>query len=848
VGISFFTDSYDTLILFKEVETGRIYIIAAKGCFSDLEKRPLARTLSSWDETTKFKNEADFFEHCKTLDIAIPKYESRRNMPKGVNLGPAWERAQNGPVYVDLDRLVRAGILPDDDILPLLAEETFNNLCIAYKIRRRIGELRPFVAAHKAQQVVPVLEDVSGAAVIIARMGDSAITPSQKNDLQERLREAHTKNREHYQEKVANFASSPEVQRVQKLNGLVDAALRHLAEIEASGFTADILARSSNRARRAAVVSTDSTLNLANLDFNAPSFKGYCLVCCGDEEVMSISLKVLEQEDSAANTSDFALNFPLAAGCSAKNLEVVSSQNVCFQCALLGPSGLSIYKERLSGILPCLSYKGSNKKYINQQLYLALTGGLQTGASGLSQIFMAILEQIVKKRSWAGATLGDANESADEHEALQRRATFQWMISNILEHTRCRETFSELGPWVSFPDALKWAARDFDQNGTASFVITYPLSGFMQLLSFGIRSGAFSESFVRTLKIAKVLYSITSTFLAKLLKDNSEHPAWHQPFLKLIYKEFNAPLIPKDLGGPTQSLVTDHEQFWPLLSTVLSQEAELLENWNHEDKVATIGRVQMLFFWLVFKQKAHISAQMFLKNAKDKYPTATAVLDPRAVLPAPVVASILMAPFLGEDSQDINPAQVAIHTGCPPFTTPFGPSVFRCGFENCNASFLPAIPVEVNIQSLDQIRQARAEHLVQVFGIRGKFEGNQTGLPCVTSTPEPASSRHINLHIGIARSWAALTPDERRAVATGSSQELDAFVTTTREKICGSSRGNVFRPTVEDDIRGVLPSFFKALKEALRRDGAADCEDVAVYEHDFAKNKLELKVKYELAL
>lgn len=36
VGISFFARSHDTLILFKDVQTGKIYVIAGKGCFAEL--------------------------------------------------------------------------------------------------------------------------------------------------------------------------------------------------------------------------------------------------------------------------------------------------------------------------------------------------------------------------------------------------------------------------------------------------------------------------------------------------------------------------------------------------------------------------------------------------------------------------------------------------------------------------------------------------------------------------------------------------------------------------------------------------------------------------------------------
>jgi hypothetical protein len=81
VGISFFANSQGTLILFKEVHTGKIYTIGAKGCFAALVSTSSSRNLARWDELAKFKNEKEFFEHCETLDLSIPKYEARGNLP-----------------------------------------------------------------------------------------------------------------------------------------------------------------------------------------------------------------------------------------------------------------------------------------------------------------------------------------------------------------------------------------------------------------------------------------------------------------------------------------------------------------------------------------------------------------------------------------------------------------------------------------------------------------------------------------------------------------------------------------------------------------------------------------------
>jgi hypothetical protein len=100
---------------------------------------------------------------------------------------------------------------------------------------------------------------------------------------------------------------------------------------------------------------------------------------------------------------------------------------------------LSIFKEPLKAIVPAVQFDGNNKKYINEQLYLALTSGLTTGAAGIAQLFMAILEEVLRTKSWAGAGFNDTEMRADEqNEALQRKNTFEWMLDQLVHHTRTR--------------------------------------------------------------------------------------------------------------------------------------------------------------------------------------------------------------------------------------------------------------------------------------------------------------------------------------------------------------------------------------------------------------------------
>ncbi|KAJ4366055.1 hypothetical protein N0V95_000282 [Ascochyta clinopodiicola] len=854
VGISFFASSHDTLILFKETQTGKVYVIAAKGCFAELGGPAAARDLTNWNDLPVFGTEVDFFKHCEKSNINVVTSETREDSTGGVSLGSKWEEQHDGTVKVDLDSLLGSGFLSDIDAVNLLAEEAFDALAIACKTRRRIPELRAFVQSQKVEQVAPKLEDRHGAAAIIAKMADATTSDEDRKHFQVQLREAHTANRRDYQKTITEFAGSTTEQALRKRNQLADAALRSLASLESASYNADIISRRSNRARRAEVVNSTPMVDMANLDFDAPSCKGYCLICCGEDEVMSICFKEADPENKEDNTSDFALNFPLAAGASSKNVNLISSQNICFQCAILGPEGMSIYKERLTAIIPAVQYDGSNKKYINDQLYSALTARLATGAAGIAQLFMSILQKVMQTKSWAGAGMDASQASADEqHEAMQRRKTFQWMLDQLIHNTYTRETFNETGEWVRFPQALSWAAEDFKSNGLASFAITYPVAGVGSLLALGQYTGAFSEDLVTQLKASKELHSVTSKYLADLhtalqqrSTDGNNHPQhWKQTYLELIYRDFNGPLVPVDRGEA--SILDDVESFKQRLTACLKQGSAPGTPGSGID--ATVMRkIQVILFWLIFTQRGHCTAQTFFTRTRHDQHLAPAVLDPNLTVPTSSYQQILLSMFAKHEADVINPNQAVLHNTVVPFANPFGASVLRCGVAGCGQVFCEANnldPQAVTSNNVEAIRRARTKHLIDVFGIRGRFERSDTGLPERAAAGQPPSSIHTNLHMTIVREWAEQTQDTRRGIVRGGSAPAE-FIDGVRRRLCREGRGDIFSAQTERDAEALLPSFFAALAVALRREGKS-AEDVAVYCHDFARNGLEHKIIYELA-
>lgn len=844
VGISFFASAQDTLILFQETSTGKIFVIAGKGCFTTLGGSAAAQDLENWEDLQCFNTYAALFEHLSKMEIQVQVAETRAGAAKGVSLGAEWEEQQDGPIRVDLDLLPQAGFLSDADIGGLLGEQAFDTLAVAYKTRSRTSELRGLLQRQKVEQVAPKLKDVAGAAGIIARLADKSISAASRKVLQDQLRAAHMQNREHYRESITDLETSEEAQQIKKRNLLVDAALRSLASIEAAGFNAEILSRRSNRARRADVVTSVPALEITNLDLDAPGYKGFCLVCCGEDEVMSICFKEPQPDHADDNTSDFALNFPLAAGASVNNVNLISSQNVCFQCAI-AMGNRSVYQEELTAVVPALQYEGSNKKYINDQLYLALTARLATGAAGISQLFMSTLHRVLKTKSWAGA---EVDQTQVTGEARQRRETFQWMTDQLATKTYTREDFKETGEWVPFPQAIGWAARDFEENGLASFAVTYPAVGFVTLLDLGVRHDGFSNETVNKLRAAKALHSIASKYLAELqgALQNRVDDKWRQKYLEIIYQNFNGPLTPVDQGAA--SLVVDNDVFITRLGACIDTKT-VTQGLEGDDLIAVIRKTQIILFWLLFYQKGHCTAQTFFTRMRSSEALATVVLDINPTkVPQAEHENLLLSFFVQQEGELIDPSAAKLHTAIIPFANPFGASVLHCGAPGCNAQFCTAeVRNEVTPRLANSTRDARTKHLIQVFGIKSRFEKSMTGLPDRPDTGSAPSSIHTNLHISIAREWARHTTEQRRDILTNTAAQED-FILSVRTHLCKEGRGNIFQNDIDGDTRALLPSFFAVLKKAVMLQGKnGDEDEVAGYEHDFdTRGSLEEKMKWEL--
>lgn len=366
VVIPFFASVSNAVILYKDayckdVRSSKLFLVAAKGCFGALFSHgtPLNEDLSDWNCLPKFADEDLFAKKCEEINISLIPSKDRQ-ISSEISLGPTYSSTTNCKINVDI--LLGESQVDPQDLKNLLDEEAIKTLAVVCKARGCLGILRSFLTRHKRQGVAVRLEDRHRADEILRKMNASDLTPAQMDQLRNQLRVTHSLNRSTY----VNLLESPneEILQASELNRLLGKALELMTSMEKAHYTADILCRKSNRAMRADKLEAgDADLHLLTMDLSdeVNAFRGACSICAGNREIMSIALKRLDSAED--NTTDFALNFPLAAGCNTRNVDMVSSQCICFQCALLCKK--SIFQEELAAILPTVGYNGANERYLN---------------------------------------------------------------------------------------------------------------------------------------------------------------------------------------------------------------------------------------------------------------------------------------------------------------------------------------------------------------------------------------------------------------------------------------------------------------------------------------------------
>ncbi|KAL8732556.1 MAG: hypothetical protein Q9181_003911, partial [Wetmoreana brouardii] len=188
---------------------------------------------------------------------------------------------------------------------------------------------------------------------------------------------------------------------------------------------------------------------------------------------------------------------------------------------------------------------------------------------------------------------------------------------------------------------------------------------------------------------AKLLHLVVATMMKALQRHQSQgqqSKEWSHPFMSLIYSGFNAPAIPRDMRG-VESILS-HTKFWPKLEDALGDWPDVkrfLSIVSAKARTEMCRRIQLAVYWVIFTQQGHTTPKTFFYTIAEREPFASVALgnsvDLRHDSPEAPVLEILTSIFRPQaSSKDIVPG----HKGCPPFISPFGASVLRCGFEGCN--------------------------------------------------------------------------------------------------------------------------------------------------------------------
>ncbi|KAL9043237.1 MAG: hypothetical protein Q9214_003571 [Letrouitia sp. 1 TL-2023] len=193
------------------------------------------------DSVTKWGSSCD-----PPIPLKRIPYSSEPQLNSAVSLGPEWD--QNMKMLVDVDALLQQQKIDGPDLACLLKRNVFQQLALVCKTRNQLRELRGLISRHKQQRVVVTLKDLHDASAILKRMQKrKKIGREERNQLRSQLWDAHAANRLTYEFQRSH--PSDEDRQANEINRLIDRAFAIIANLERSGYTADILDRKSNWAR-----------------------------------------------------------------------------------------------------------------------------------------------------------------------------------------------------------------------------------------------------------------------------------------------------------------------------------------------------------------------------------------------------------------------------------------------------------------------------------------------------------------------------------------------------------------------------------------------------------------------
>ena len=402
--------------------------------------------------------------------------------------------------------------------------------------------------------------------------------------------------------------------------------------------------------------------------------------------------------------------------------------------------------------------------------------------------------------------------------------------------------------------------------------------GFSQLLRWYEVITFPDPETIKAIQKAKLIHLTVTTMMKGLLEpQKTGDKSWTYPFLQVIYREFNGPGVPRDLGRPS---TVSASIFWAMLKKTLDPWEDLglfLDSFSCAARWQMVSHIQLVIFWALYLQNGHTMPKTFFATIKSREPLAPAALDPKAVISDTAVMDVLMSIFCpvrlskstreaphARETEEVkkDTASKDAHDArrCKellPFISPFGPSVLRCGKLNCPVQFYTKYDVESGLDTatiVTKARDRRAEHFSEIYGVDKTFK-SPTGLPDPTQAPKAPISYHYTLHISTARIWSRLDSKRKQAIAEGLSVEglyndpaVSNFVKDVPFEIAATSHcGNIYSASIDREVRAILPSFLSALRVASEKLGLEDKSGLA-YVYDWTKNTIQGKMEYERSL
>lgn len=787
---------------------GKPRILHSTGVFTELGVAPdmsEGNNRESWDAYP-------LLDFGRLLDLPLPV---------GAQMPPGCIAVSTGGVtrYLSIDALLRT-TLTAFELIDVMQYR--GHIILTCKTRGITAELRQWISRHlQLHDRDDITVDRNGEAEILhqIRTKISAKFAKDHPDLVE-LRKHLTIARERNAAYMAEHRD--EITALKNLRRVLQTTQADLTAAEKAGYGADILSSLSNRAMRAERIDPNAQVTIPI------NWYGCCTVECSicmDNKPAALLFRPVE--DSALNTTDWAIDFALSKADDPQN-NVVLPDVICYDCAqqvskvrrtVIDPkSGAAVEvqgvsplgREGIKMVFPVVDIKHNQDLYKNI-LAIALTTGIKT--NNLVLLFFGILHRLLTSVDWCDA----------EHPDM--RGVVTYMYENILDHYKTSDTFREGGNYVTLRTALEtvWkvrARRLADVTPANNILYDYPLPGTCLILQYLHNQGLISPAeYVETLS-NRISRHIVSRYMAMVLRD-SKNGTTDAASFRQVCREM---LFKCRFGVPIRGTARCIDNVCPLLADYdVAQLTACVKQIGDASITGITSLMDTAALTLMIAKMCEYTQHNSVSNlvAQMSQDELIARAFYRGLpVPADIVVVMLNDRYdYGRPNHD--------HT-VPQFVTVYGPSVLKCvcGYVFCPDAVIPHSGGNChcwncvwgqyggNDQQSQDLMARRKEHFAQVYGADTEW-----GMPGNRSTS-------YNLHRGVQMTFNPDLTDEENI-------PVIAKYIVTRDR-----RGNIYDDDMEDDIRVLLPRYRELFADAQRRGILID---------DIRTAKMSQKIAAEIA-